>query len=381
MSALQGVLDTAVAKAQVPFVVAMTATAQGATFSGAAGEAAPGRAANERTAFRIYSMTKAIGSAAAMILVDRGLLTLDTPVSEALPQWNALRVIEGWDGDTPRLRAPRTQATVRHLMTHTSGLEYEIWNADLLRWYRATGHPLVTSGKRAALAMPLASDPGTRWGYGPSTDWLGQVVEAVDGRRIDAFCRDELFAPLGMPDTAFEPDGLEDRLATVSRRTGDGGFAAMPMGPPRAPEFYGMGHALYSTAPDYLRFLRMVLNGGALDGQRVLSPEAVRTMSTDQMRGLTLIPMVSADPRVSADLPLAPGPAPTHTAAFVRTETDVAGKRHAGSLGWAGICNTHYWIDPKAGIAAVLMTQSLPFLEPGMVRLYGAFERAVYAGL
>ena len=266
-------------------------------------------------------------------------------------------------------------------MTHTSGLEYEIWNADLLRWYRATGHPLVTSGKRAALAMPLASDPGTRWGYGPSTDWLGQVVEAVDGRRIDAFCRDELFAPLGMPDTAFEPDGLEDRLATVSRRTGDGGFAAMPMGPPRAPEFYGMGHALYSTAPDYLRFLRMVLNGGALDGQRVLSPEAVRTMSTDQMRGLTLIPMVSADPRVSADLPLAPGPAPTHTAAFVRTETDVAGKRHAGSLGWAGICNTHYWIDPKAGIAAVLMTQSLPFLEPGMVRLYGAFERAVYAGL
>lgn len=381
MSALQDVLDSAVARAQVPFVVAMTATAQGVTFSGAAGEAAPGRAAEEGTAFRIYSMTKAIGSAAAMILVDRGLLTLDTPIAEVLPQWNDLQVIEGWDGDTPRLRAPRTQATVRHLMTHTSGLEYEVWNADLLRWYRATGHPLVTSGKRAALAMPLASDPGTRWSYGPSTDWLGQVVEAVDGRRIDAYCRDELFGPIGMPDTVFEPDTLEDRLATVSRRTSDGGFAPMPMGPPRAPEFYGMGHALYSTAPDYLRFLRMVLNGGALDGERVLSPQAVRTMSTDQMRGLTVIPMVSADPRVSADLPLAPGPAPTHTAAFVHTEADVAGKRHAGSLGWAGICNTHYWIDPKAGIAAVLMTQSLPFLEPGMVRLYGTFERAVYAGL
>ena len=381
MNDLQRVLDEGVAKRQVPFVVAMTGTAAGVTFSGAAGEAAPGMAAAETTVFRIYSMSKAIGALAALMLIDRGRLTPDTPVADVLPAWNDLHVIDGWDGDEPRLRKPRTVATVRHLATHTSGIEYDSWSADTLRWLKVTGNPSVVTGRKAGLMGVLTSDPGTRWGYGPSTDWLGQVVEAVDGRRIDAFCREEIFDPLGMPDTVFEADAVADRLAQVSRRTSEGGFAPMRMGPPAQPEFYGMGHALYSTAPDYMRFLRMVLNGGALDDERLLSPETAELMYADQMRGLTLRPMLSVDPRVTADLPLAPGPAPTHSFAFVRNEADVAGKRRAGSLGWAGICNTHYWIDPTTGIAAVLMTQSLPFLEPGMVRLYGAFERAVYDGL
>ncbi|MHA6264646.1 serine hydrolase domain-containing protein [Arenibacterium sp. CAU 1754] len=381
MSNLNTVLAHAVSAGDVPFAVAMTANADGVTFSGAAGDAAPGRAANESTAFRIFSMTKGIGALAAMILVDRGKLTLDTPVGDVLPQWNDLQVLDGWDGDAPILRAPKTTATLRHLATHTSGMDYEFWNADVPRYMEATGLPSILSGLKSSMMYPLTSDPGTRWGYGPSIDWLGQMVEAVDGRRIDAFCQDEIFDPLGMKDTAFEPDTLVDRLAVVSAAVPGEGFRGVELAPPPHPEVYGMGHALYSTAPDYVRFLRMVLNRGQLDGQRILSDAAFEVMMADQMRGLTFQPMKSVAPNVSADVDMFPGTKVTHSFAFVRNEEDIPGKRSAGSQGWAGVCNTHYWIDPARDVAAVIMTQSLPFLDPGMLKTYDAYERAVYADL
>jgi CubicO group peptidase (beta-lactamase class C family) len=321
-------------------------------------------------------MTKAVGSVAAMILIDRGQLGMDTPVAEVLPDWDKLQVLDGWDGDTPRLRAPKTTATVRHLATHTSGLEYEFWNEDMPKYLGLTGAAPILSGQKAGLMYPLMSDPGTRWGYGPSIDWLGQIVEAVDGRRIDAFCQDEIFDPLGMTQTAFEPDGMEDRLAQVSIRGEDGQFAPFEIAPPPKPEIYGMGHALYSTAPDYLSFLRMVLNKGARHGNRVLSEAAVAEMTADQMRGLTFQRMVTAAPPLTADVVLPEGT--THSFAFVRAEADVPGARHAGSQSWAGVCNTHYWIDPAADLAAVIMTQSLPFVEEPYMRTYRAYEEALY---
>ena len=169
-------------------------------------------------------------------------------------------------------------------------------------------------------------------------------------------------------------------MSEVSIRGEDGKFAPLELAPPTHPEVYGMGHALYSTAPDYLRFLRMVLNGGELDGNRILSAEAMQMMLGDQMGGLTFQPMISASP-LTADVDLFPGQKVTHSFAFMRNEADVAGKRSAGSLGWAGVCNTHYWIDPARDVAAVIMTQSLPFVEPPMLKTYDAYERAVYAGL
>lgn len=381
MTGLTSVLENAVAAQDVPFAVAMTATSNGVTFSGAAGMATPDREAAENTAFRIFSMTKGIGSLAAMILIERGQLSLDTPVGDVLPQWNDLKVLSGWDGETPVMRDQETVATVRHLATHTSGMEYEFWNPDVPQYMQATGHPTVLSGLKSSLMYPLTTDPGTRWGYGPSIDWLGQMVETVDGRRIDAFCQAEIFDPLGMSDTAFEPDALTDRLAAVRMRGEDGRFGPFDLAPPARPEVYGMGHALYSTAPDYLRFLRMVLNKGELDGNRVLSQDSMKTMLADQMRGLTVQPMISVAPPVSANVELFPGVTTTHSFGFVRNEADIPGKRSAGSQGWAGVCNTHYWIDPAKDIAAVLMTQSLPFLEPGFLKTYDTFERAVYAGL
>ena len=372
MQHLDNLLNKAVANNDLPFVVAMVGTAAGVSYSGAAG---PG--AGPDTVFRVFSFSKAIGAMAAMILIERGKLSLDSRVVDILPEFGNLQVLEGFDGGRPRLRAPKVQATVRHLATHTSGLEYEFWNADIARYVGLTAHPGMLTGLKAALHYPMASDPGTRWGYGMGIDWLGLVVEAVDGRRIDAFCQQEIFDPLGMTSTGFEGDPA--RLAGMVIRGEDGRFAPFNLAPPSRPEVYGMGHALYSTAPDYLRFLRMILKKGVLDGNRVLAKASVAVMQADQMQGLLFQKMMSAVPLITADFDPFPGTRVTHSFGFLRNEADIPGRRAAGSLGWAGICNTHYWIDPARDVAAVFMTQSLPFAEGRVMRAFENFEREVYA--
>jgi methyl acetate hydrolase len=378
VSALQQVLVDSVAASDVPFVVAMAARHDGVSFSGAAGEAASGRKAAEDTLFRIFSMTKAIGSTAAMILIDRGKLDADTPVQDILPEFAEIRVLDGYDGDKPRFHAPKTKATLRHLATHTSGIEYEFWNADVVTFMERTGHPSILSGLKSSMFYPMMTDPGTRWGYGPSIDWLGLCVEKVSGLSIVDFCQREIFEPLGMSNTYFEvPESEQHRLAAVRIRGADGHFGPIEVAPPSKPEVYGMGHCLYSTAPDYLRFLRMFLNRGELDGRRVLSKMGVDWMLADQMRGLTLRRMVTSSP-LTDDFEPFPGTRVTHSFGFMRNEADIPGMRSAGSLAWAGVLNSHYWFDPVKDVAAVIMTQSLPFVEPRYLKTYEAYERAVY---
>jgi CubicO group peptidase (beta-lactamase class C family) len=373
---LDQILSDAVATQSAPFLVAMVGNSQGITYSGAAGQAAPGLQADEDTVFRIFSMTKAVGAVAAMIMIDRGKLSLDTPVGDILPAWNDLQVLEGFNGDTPILRAPKTRATVRHLATHTSGMEYEFWNPDVAKFNKLTGHFTVLSGLKVAMNYPLTCDPGTRWGYGPSIDWLGQMVQAVDGRRIDQFCREEIFEPLGMTSSAFEADGFKNRLADVFRRGADGNFGPLDLSPPSNPDVYGMGHAMYATPSDYMRFLRMILNKGELDGERILSAPAFEILISDQMGGLTFQTMISAS-WTSADVFLPDGT--VHSFMATLHTADVPGKRAAGTQSWAGILNSHYWVDPANDVAAVIMTQSLPFAEKPFLDTYDAFERAVYA--
>jgi CubicO group peptidase (beta-lactamase class C family) len=380
MFELKQVIDAAVAQQDLPFAVAMTANADGITWSGTAGERAPGQAATLDTVFRIFSMTKAVGSMAAMILMDRGKLSPDTPVESVLPEFAAIRLLEGFDADgKPKLRAPRVKATARHLATHTSGFTYEFWNADMPRYMEATGAPTILSGLKVAMNYPLMFEPGERWDYGIGIDWLGRMVEKIDGRRIDQFCNEEIFDPLGMNDTRCEVEPhMAARLAGVSIRGEDGKFAPFDLAPPSNPEFYGMGHALYSTAPDYMRFLRMYLNKGTLDGKRILGAACVESMLANQI-GSTPIPnLMTVAPPITADFELFPGKRKSHSMAFMRFEEDIPGMRHAGSQGWAGVLNSHYWFDPKAGIAGVLMTQSLPFFEPRYAATYAAFERAAY---
>lgn len=382
MKKLNDVLTNAVAEGAAPGFVGMVGSADGVRWSGAAGERAPGKPMTEDTVFRIFSMTKAVGSTAAMILIDRGKLDFDTPVDSILPEFSKIQVLDGFDGDKPRMRAPRTRATVRHLATHTSGLVYEFWNADVPKWMAATGHPTILSGLKSSMFYPMVFDPGTRWDYGIGIDWLGQVVEAIDGRRIDAFCREEIFGPLGMIDTDFEADAAmaADRLASASARGEDGRFAPFEISPPARPEFYGMGHTLYSTAADYMRFLRMFLNKGVLDGQRVLSERGVERMLANHIGELRIDPMKTAVPAVTADFAPFPGTPKTHSFGFMRVEEDVPGMRSAGSQAWAGVLNTHYWMDPAKDVIGLIMTQTLPFVEPPFMKTYEAFERAVYAG-
>ena len=379
MSELDSVIGEAVSRQDAPFLVAMTGNAAGVTWSGAAGERSPGKPATVDTVFRIFSMTKAVGSTAAMILMDRGKLSPDATVESIVPEFGALKVLEGFGPDGAKMRAQRVKATVRHLATHTSGLVYEFWNQDVPRYMEATEHPSILSGLLASMNYPLLFDAGERWDYGMGIDWLGRVVEKVDGRRIDQFCREEIFDPLRMPDTRFEVEPhMASRLAAVSIRGEDGKFADFALAPPSKPEFYGMGHALYSTAPDYMRFLRMYLNKGALDGVRILSAAGLEKMLANQI-GSTPIPCLkTAVPAITADAEFFPGKRKSHSMAFMRFEEDIAGMRHAGSQGWAGVLNSHFWFDPKADVAGLLMTQSLPFIEPRFAKTYENFERAAY---
>jgi methyl acetate hydrolase len=380
MSQLNDVIEHSVRAQDAPFLVAMVGDKDGIKWSGAAGERAPGQKAAQDTVFRMFSMTKAIGSTAAMILVDRGKLDPSTPVEAIIPEFSKIKVLDGFDGATPRLRAPRTKATVRQLATHTSGFAYEFWNPDIPKYMQATGHPSILSGPKTSLYYPLVFDPGERWDYGVGIDWLGQVVEVVDGRKIDRFCRDEILDPLNMIDTRFEvEDGIASRLASVSIRGEDGKFSDFAIAPPSNPEFYGMGHALYSTAPDFMRFLRMYLNQGQLDGKRLLSEKAVQSLLSNQIGDLKVGVLKTVAPAITADAEFFPGRKKTHSLAFMRIEENVPEMRSAGSQFWAGVLNTHFWFDPIKNVAAVLMTQSLPFVEPRFMDIYDRFERAVYA--
>lgn len=377
---LQKVLDDSVAANRVPFVVGMTGKASGVTFEGASGNAAPGVRAAPDTVFRIFSMTKAVGSTAAMILIDQGKMDFNTPVQDVLPEFADIKVLDGWDGDKPRLRAPKVKATARHLATHTSGLEYEFWRPEVGDYLGKTKRPSILAGTKDALFYPMMTDPGTRWGYGPSIDWLGLMVERISGQRIDVFLKKNLFEPLGMKDTDVEVrPHMQDRLAGVKARGADGSFADFPLAPPSNPEVYGMGHCLYSTPQDYMRFLRMFLNKGTLDGHRVLKESSVERMLVNHMGPLKFEKMISAAPPVTADCDPFPGTTKTHSFGFMRNESDIPGMRRAGSQSWAGVLNTHYWFDPKSDLAGIIMTQTLPFVEPPLLATYEAFEKAAYA--
>ncbi len=338
-------------------------------------------AAGEDTIFRIVSMSKAIGATAALILADRGRLDWDTPVEEILPDFAKLVVIENGPEGQVR-RPPRTKARLRHLATHTSGLAYEFWDGEVGQYLSENAIPSIVSGQKAGLGYPLAFDPGTRWQYGGGADWLGMVVSAIDGRGIDRFCIEEIFEPLGMTSTSFELNAADaDRLGDLSARKESGELepSVLNLDPPATPEFYGMGHALYSTAPDYLRFLRMWLGIGSLDGVRILGETTARDALENQIGRLRIEPRSTVFAPATADLDPMPGVELSHSLMAARTEQQVPGRRAVGSAFWGGVLNTHFWLDPTNDLAGVFMTQVTPFLDAYVMRDLAEFERLSYA--
>jgi methyl acetate hydrolase len=377
-------LQDAVRDRALPGVVAVAGDREGQLYEGAFGclSVDGGEPVRADTMFRLASMTKAITSVAALQLIERGELELEQPVAEVVDAFGELEVLDGYDGDRPRLRKPARAATVVQLLTHTSGLSYWFSNPDLLRYHELTGVPHPLSCRRAMFAAPLVDDPGARWEYGMSADWLGRVIEEVSGSDLAGYCDEHLFAPLGMTDTTFYPtEAQEDRMMAPHARTPDGGLALSTVELPTEPEFASGGGGAVGTAGDYLRFMRALLRGGELDGERVLRAETVELAFSDHLGALELPGLMrSAVPELTNDVPALPI-AQGFGLGFHLVLEDLPGMRRAGTGDWAGLLNCYYWIDRAAGVAGALLTQVLPFFDARIIERAAGFEATLYAAL
>jgi CubicO group peptidase (beta-lactamase class C family) len=370
---------------EIPGVVAIAASGSEVLYQGAFGKRDLSRpdAMTVDSVFWIASMTKAVTTAGAMQLVEQGKLSLDAPIGDVLPDLAKPQVLEGFDAKgEPKLRPAARPITLRHLMTHTAGFCYNMWNGDIATYLEKTGTPAITTCQNAALKTPIASDPGTRWEYGTNIDFVGKAVEAVSGKRLDAYLRDHLFVPLGMSDTAFKiTDSMRRRLVGMHARGEDGQLAAIPFELEQEPEFHMGGGGLYSTAGDYIKFTQMILNKGRGNGNQVLKAETVATMAQNHIGDLNVTKMTSVAPMYSNDVDLYPDQIKKWGLSFLINTARTPEGRSAGSLAWAGLANTYYWIDPARDVTGVILMQLLPFADAKCLEAFAGFERGVYAGL
>jgi methyl acetate hydrolase len=383
--AIDRVLSQAVNARDVPGVVAMAATDAGVIYEGAFGKRELGQdaAMTPDTVVWIASMTKAITAAAAMQLVERGQLQLDAPAAEVVPELSKAQVLEGFDAsDQPQLRPPKRAITLKHLLTHTAGFSYEIWSADIAKYQEVTGTPGITTCENAALTTPLVFDPGARWDYGINMDWVGKMVEAVSGQTLGDYLQRNLFTPLGMHSTSFTlSPSQRTRLASVHARGADGALAVFPFEMPQEPQFQMGGGGLYSTAQDYMRFTQMLLHHGTFHGNQVLQPETVHLMSQNHIGDLDCVELKTVAPPLSHNADFFPGMQQKWGLSFLINTAQTPQGRSAGSLAWAGLANTFFWIDPTQRVTGVFVTQILPFFDPKAITLFRDYETAVYEAL
>jgi len=334
---IDGVLRQAVDAREVPGVVAMVATDKGVLYEGAFGARAldAGPAMTLDSYFRIASMTKAIASVAAMQLVEQGKLKLDEPVPNIDPTLGSPQVLDGFDASgAPKLRPAKRAITLRHLLTHTAGFGYEQWYPTLGPYIKATGLPPRATGKLVTIRMPLVFDPGDRWLYGISIDWVGRLVEAISGQPLE----------------------------TV----------------PAAPEFWSAGGPLYSTGRDYLTFLQALLHGGSVNGVRLLKPETVAELNRNATGNIPCGVLKTEMPNLSNDVDFFPGAPLRWGLGYMLNVNAGPNGRSAGTVSWGGLFNTYYWLDPVRRVTGLIMTQILPFADQRVLKLYGRLESTVY---
>jgi len=365
---LDRILRAAVETKAVPGVVAMVAIGNGIIYR---------RAINfsEDTIFAIASMTKPVTSVAVMQLVETGKVRLDKPAVTYLPELAKVQVL-----DNGVVRPPKNPVTVRQLLSHTSGFTYEFMNRELADYVRRGKAPSMMAGGDAFLKAPLLFDPGTRWEYGISVDWLGRLIETISGQRLDQYFQRNIFEPLEMKDSFFKaPADKKRRLASVYQRMEDGTLEKAPAAPMRPSSYLSGGGGLYSTAGDYLKFARALMGGGILGRRRILKPESVKMMASNQIGELTLRPFSSLAPQLTKDDAVLPGALDKFGLGFALNSSAVRNGRGANTMSWVGVFNTFFWIDPEKQICAVLMTQMTPGLDDGPRKLLEDFDRAVYA--
>ena len=383
-SAIDAILKRAADAGDVPGVVAMATDRNGSLYEGAFGKRVLGQPATMSldTVAWIASMTKAITAAAAMQLVEQGKLDLDAPAANVVSALGQVEVLEGFDAaGQPRTRAPKRPITLRHLLTHTAGFGYEIWNGDVAAYQAARNVPGIISCQNAALNTPLLFDPGDNWYYGINIDWAGKMVEAVSGQRLGSYLEENVFKPLAMTSTAFKiTPAMRERLAKIHQRGEDDTFTPqLDLEIPQDAEFDMGGGGLYATAGDYLKFVRMILNRGKANGTQVLKPETVEQMSRNNMGASRVSLLKTVAPLLSNDAEFFPGLSKTWGLSFQINEEKAPTGRPAGGLMWAGLANSYFWIDPETGIGGVYLTQVLPFADKKALPLYYAFETAFYS--
>lgn len=380
------VLREAVKKGKLPGIVAMVAVGDQVIYQGAAGsrDTLKNISMTLDSIFRIASMTKPITAVAVMQLVESGRVKLDEPAATYLPELSLVQVLVEFDSATgkPEFRSPKTPPTVRQLLSHTSGYVYESFDQKLHDYAASGAVPPLSQGDDGFLKAPLVFDPGSRWEYGISYDWLGKLVEKISGQTLADYFREHIFQPLGMTDTFFDvPPQKQARVVAFHQRQQDGRFEESPPEPAKpVRSFYG-GGGLYSTASDYLKFEQMLLGGGKRGSNRILQPETVEKMSRNQIGDLTLVELRSLTPQFAKDPIRIPGSLDKFGLGLAINTKPVEGGRSAGSLAWAGIYNTFFWIDPPQKTYAVIMMQILPFSDDTAISVAERFERAVYAHL
>jgi CubicO group peptidase (beta-lactamase class C family) len=373
---LDAILQAGVDAGDVPGVVAMVATGRSVIYQGAFGvrgiNAAPTMSTD--TVFRIASMVKLLTSVAALQLVERGQLKLDGPAAKIDPTLGSPKVLIGFDAEgAPQLRAARKPITLRDLLSHTSGFSYQLWDANVVRYLK------ISRNNPALPRMPLMFDPESRWAYGGSLDRVGRLVEIVSGKTLELYFRDHILAPLGMKDTGFSvTEQQRARQANLHVRKADGTLAAQPIEKRMVRKTFSGGGGIYSTAADYLTLLQALLNGGAIVGKSLLKPETVAAMSINQIGDLEAGVLKTTNPALSNDVDFFPGVRLRWGLGHMINLDPVQDGRRAGSLTWAGLYNTYYWIDPASHIAAVIMMQILPFADQRALNLYREFEKGIY---
>jgi CubicO group peptidase (beta-lactamase class C family) len=317
-----------------------------------------------------------------MQLVEKGKLGLDSPAKDVIPALSEVGVLTGFDAaGKPEMRKPMRDITLRHLLTHTAGFGYDVYNPEIGKYQEAMDVPSIISCQNKALTTPLLFDPGERWQYGIDIDWAGKMVEAASGKKLGQYMRDNILGPLGMDSTGFRiAANMRNRLAKIHHRGPDGTLTPdTALEIPQEPEFESGGGGLYGTASDYLKFVRMMLNHGKSDhGAAVLKPDTVEQMSKNAMGDVKVSKLKTVVPSFSNDAEFFPGMDKQWGLSFMINNEEAPTGRSAGGLAWGGLANTYYWIDQKKGVGGVYITQILPFADVKSLPLFHAFENAVY---
>jgi CubicO group peptidase (beta-lactamase class C family) len=376
---IDAVLQAKVGLKEIPGVVAMAANETSVVYQGAIGlrNMAAATPMSTDTIFRIASMVKLLTSVAALQLVEQDKLKLDEPAANIDPTLAAPQLLTGFDAKgVPQLRPAHKPLTLRNLLTHTSGFSYPLWDPNVVRYLKAA------RGKPHLPRRPLMFEPGSRWAYGGSLDNVGRLVEIASGQSLDRYFSDHITGPLGMNDTGFAiSEKQRARQASLHVRDANGKLHVQPFEKLAAPTGFSGGGGIYSTAQDYLVLLQALLNGGSFRGASILRPETVALMSTNQIGHLEVDVLRTTNPALSNDVDLFPGVRLRWGLGHMINVGPVVDGRRAGSLTWAGLLNTYYWIDPTTRIAGVIMMQILPFVDKQALVAYRQFERGIYHAL